>query len=120
MEYYNFGSINTSIYTRKDDYYKNDRNDERNNRVLFRRGKEDNKYVKINNNIIDNFVSNDRPEYDKELGDLNKVINNLKSKLEENDKIKKKLEEDYTKKISDLQRKLSDKEFKKKKPKLRN
>ena len=22
MEYYNFGSINTSIYTRKDDYYK--------------------------------------------------------------------------------------------------
>ena len=91
MEYSNFSSINTSIYTRKDDYYKNDRNDERNNRVLFRRGKEDNKYVKINNNIIDNFVSNDRPEYDKELGDLNKVINNLKSKLEETDKIKKKI-----------------------------
>ena len=111
MEYYNFGSINTSIYTRKDDYYKNDRNDE-SNRVhfKFRRGKEDNKNVKINNNIIDNIMSNDRTEYDKEFGDLNKVINNLKSKLEETDKIKKKLEEDYTKKISDLQRKLSDKE----------
>ena len=111
MEYYNFGSINTSIYTRKDDYYKNDRNDE-SNRVhfKFRRGKEDNKNVKINNNIIDNIMSNDRPEYDKEFGDLNKVINNLKSKLEETDKIKKKLEEDYTKKISDLQRKLSVKE----------
>ena len=103
-------SINTSIYTRKDDYYKNDRNDERNNRVHFLKRKEDNKNVKINNIIIDNIMSNDRPEYDKEFGDLNKVINNLKSKLEETDKIKKKLEEDYTKKISDLQRKLSVKE----------
>ena len=99
MEYYNFGSINTSIYTRKDDYYKKDKNNEKNNRVLFRRGKEDNKNVEINNNIIDNIMSNDRPEYDKELGDLNKVINNLKSKLEETDKIKKKLEEDHTKKF---------------------
>ena len=90
MKYSNFGSINTSIYTPKDDYYKNDRNDE-SNRVhfYFRRGKEDNKNVKINNNIIDNIMSNDRPEYDKENGDLNKVINNLKSKLEETDKIKK-------------------------------
>ena len=82
MEYYNFGSINTAIYTRKDDYYKKDRNDENNNRVHFQKRKEDNKNVKINNNIIDNFMSNDRPEYDKEFGDLNKVINNLKSKLE--------------------------------------